>query len=95
MRMLGMSYEAIGKSLNIGQETARRACHYEEQGTVSFLDLTLNAHQKLPAKVNEFYKTKGHRRYETGRYPFDVKKLLFTTLWLSRILASLCHRKGA
>jgi len=26
------------------------------------------------------YKTKGHRRYETGRYPFDVKKLIFAAL---------------
>ena len=25
--MLGMSYEAIGRSLNIGRETARKACH--------------------------------------------------------------------
>ena len=30
LHMLGMSYEAIGRSLNISQETARRACHYEE-----------------------------------------------------------------
>ena len=29
LHMLGMSYEAIGRSLKIGQETARRACHYE------------------------------------------------------------------
>lgn len=30
LHMLGMSYEAIGRSLNIGQETARRACnHYD------------------------------------------------------------------
>ena len=26
--MLGMSYAAIGRSLKIGQETARRACSY-------------------------------------------------------------------
>ncbi len=29
LHMLGMSYEAIGRSLRIGHETARRACHYE------------------------------------------------------------------
>ena len=28
--MLGMTYEAIGRSLKIGQETARKACHYED-----------------------------------------------------------------
>ena len=63
------------------------------RGLCPFLDLTLNAHQKLPAKVNEFYKTKGHRRCEIERYPFDVKKLLFTTLWFFRILVSRCRRK--
>ncbi len=30
LHMLGMSYEAIGRSLKIGQETARRACRYGE-----------------------------------------------------------------
>ena len=30
LHMLGMSYEAIGRFLKIGQETARRACHYEK-----------------------------------------------------------------
>ena len=30
LHMLGMSYEAIGRSLHIGQETARRACQYED-----------------------------------------------------------------
>ena len=30
LHMLGMSYEAIGRSLKIGHETARRACHYGE-----------------------------------------------------------------
>jgi hypothetical protein len=29
LHMLGMSYEAIGRSLKISQETARRACLYE------------------------------------------------------------------
>lgn len=27
LHMLGMSYEAISRSLKIGRETARRACH--------------------------------------------------------------------
>ncbi len=30
LHMLEMSYAAIGRSLKIGQETARRACRYEE-----------------------------------------------------------------
>ena len=30
LHMLGMSYSAIARSLKIGQETARRACNYEE-----------------------------------------------------------------
>ena len=30
LHMLGMTYEAIGRSLIISQETARKACHYEE-----------------------------------------------------------------
>jgi len=30
LRILGMTYEAIGRFLKIGYETARRACHYEE-----------------------------------------------------------------
>jgi len=30
LHMLGMSYEAIDRSLKIGHETARRACHYGE-----------------------------------------------------------------
>jgi hypothetical protein len=29
LHMLGISYETIGRSLNIGQETARKACHYD------------------------------------------------------------------
>ena len=28
LHMLGMDYEAIGRSLKIGQETARKACHF-------------------------------------------------------------------
>ena len=28
LHILGMGYEAIGRSLKIGQETARRACQY-------------------------------------------------------------------
>jgi hypothetical protein len=30
LHILGMGYSAIARSLNIGQETARRACNYEE-----------------------------------------------------------------
>ena len=30
LHMLGMGYEAIGRSLKISQETARKACHYKE-----------------------------------------------------------------
>jgi len=30
LHMLGMSYKAIGRSLKIGQETARKACRYEK-----------------------------------------------------------------
>jgi len=30
LHMLGMSYEAIGRSLKISQETAKKACHYEK-----------------------------------------------------------------
>ena len=37
LHMLGMSYEAIGRSLKIGQETARMACHYEGWKTHPFL----------------------------------------------------------
>lgn len=29
LHILGMGYAAIGKALGIGQETARKACHYE------------------------------------------------------------------
>ena len=30
LRMLGMNYIAIARSLKISQETARKACHYEK-----------------------------------------------------------------
>ncbi len=29
LHMLGITYAAIGKSLKIGQKTARKTCHYE------------------------------------------------------------------
>lgn len=30
LHVLGMDYEAIGRSLKLGHETARKACHFEE-----------------------------------------------------------------